>query len=158
MKLNKLFVALAACALALTLVACGGESYLSMEPLDEVSGVRITAENASKGSACLGDRDLEVKEGDVIIISPDLTKGSFHLTITNSDDETVVYDEDVDGRVLFQTAAVPGTYDVSVEGNNATGSMTVFAESTEELDQQNASLEEALEEAGVDADALEKDE
>ena len=60
-------------------------------------------------------------------------------------DGTVVYDDIADGRIYFQIDALPGTYDVTVSGNGATGWMTVFSTSAEELSAQEESLGEALE-------------
>ena len=156
MKVTKIASVAAASLLALTLMACTtSSSSYEQYTLDEVSGIKVEAENAGSDSEAVTESGIEVKEGDVIVISPVTDKGSFHLTITSDADKSVIYDEDVEGRVLYTVAAKPGTYTVTTNGNNVTGWMTVFAQSQDELAAQDASLDEALEEAGLDAQATE---
>lgn len=152
----KVCATMAAMAFAVALAACGASS-LGMESLEEVSGVRVTAENAGSDHTVESQGAIVVEDGDAIIISPCMDRGGFHLTLTKNDDGTVVFDDDVDGRVLFQIDAAPGTYDVVVSGNGATGWMTVFATNADELGAQNDSLAEALEGAGVDPSILSGD-
>ena len=149
MKMTTVAKTLATLALSLSLVACGAHT-LTLEQLDEASGVKVTAENAGADDEVTSGGAITVADGDTIIISPCLDKGSFNLTITNQEDGTVVYDEKAEGRVMFQTGAVPGVYDVKVSGNKATGWMTVFAAPVDEITEQDASLAGALEELGVD--------
>lgn len=153
MKINKLVKVLAALVLCGVLVACGKHS-LAIELLEDAPGVRVTAENAGKDNVATSEGAITVADGDVIVISPCLDKGSFNLTITNHDDGTVVYDDVAEGRIWFQTEATPGTYDVSVSGNKATGWMTVFAASSEFVSGQDESLAETLEDQGVDPSIL----
>ena len=156
MKVTKIASVAAASLLALTLMACTtSSSSYEQYTLDEASGIKVEAENAGSDSEAVTESAIEVKEGDVIVISPVTDKGSFHLTITSDADKSVIYDEDVEGRVLYTVAAKPGTYTVTTNGNNVTGWMTVFAQSQDELAAQDASLDEALEEAGLDAQATE---
>ena len=157
MKTFKIAKALAACALALTIAACGGAGTYEQALLEEASGIKVTAENAGSDQEATTEGAIEVEEGDTIVISPDTTKGSFHLTITSADGGKTIYDDDVEGRVLFTTAAEPGTYDVTTSGNGVTGSMTVFAQSQEELLEQDTSLAEALDEVEADAEAATED-
>ena len=156
MSIKHIASAAAAFALALTLVACGGTSTLQQEALDEVSGVKVTAENAKADNVATTDGAITVEEGDVIVVSPFTEKGSFHLTITAADGSNV-YDEDVEGKVLFTVGALPGTYKVTTSGNGVTGWMTVFAQGTSELDDQDAALIEELGEMGVDTSILDMD-
>lgn len=156
MKVSKIASVAAASLLAFTLMACsGGSSSYAQYSLDAVSGVKVEAENADSDNEATSEGAIEVKEGDVIVISPVTDKGSFHLTITSDADKSVIYDEDVEGRVLYTIEAKPGTYTVTTNGNNVTGEMTVFAQSQDELAAQDASLDEALEEAESDAQATE---
>lgn len=148
---------MAALVLVFMLVGCGGKSSLEIETLDEASGVRVTAENAGKDQVVDSEGAITVTDGDVIIVSPCLDKGAFHLTITSADGKTTVFDDDVTGRVMFQTEAAPDTYNVTVSGAGATGWMTVFATSADEIAQEDASLAEALEGAGVDPSLLSQD-
>ena len=151
---RKLAAAIAVLALSCMLVACGKAATLSMEALDAVSGVRVTAENAGPDQTASSAGAITVGDGDAIIISPCMDKGGFHLTIASGDGKTVVFDDVAEGRVLFQVDAAPGTYDVTASGEGATGWMTVFAQPMDELAEQDASLAEALEKAGVDSSLL----
>lgn len=156
MKVSKIASVAAASLLALTLMACTtSSSSYEQYTLDEASGIKVEAENAGSDSEAVTESGIEVKEGDVIVISPVTDKGSFHLTITSDADKSVIYDEDVEGRVLYTIEAKPGTYTVTTNGNNVTGEMTVFAQSQDEFAAQDASLDEALEEAESDAQATE---
>lgn len=145
-------IVFACCAFALMLglTACAGGSSLSQNTLDEASGIKVTAENASSGSSATTGGAVTVKEGDVIVISPFTEKGSFHLTIASTDGKVVAYDDDVEGKVMFAINAKPGTYDVTTKGNGGTtGWMTVFSQSAQELVEQDASLAAELEKAGA---------
>ena len=155
MRKNIAFVfACCAFALMLGLVACGGASKYSQEPLEEASGIKVTAENAGSDSSATTGGAITVKEGDVIVISPCLDKGSFHLTITSADGKIVAYDGDAEGRIMFFIEAEPGSYDVATRGNGGTtGWMTVFSQNAQELADQYASLAEELERTGIDAEA-----
>ena len=137
------------------LAACSKSTY-SQEVLENDTGgmyLKITAENASESSATTSEA-LSVEDGDVIVISPDLTKGAIHVTITSTDGKEIAYDDDADGRVLFTVEAQPGTYDAKTTGvNGATGSMTIFTMSAAEFGEQNAALEEILEKNGIDSSA-----
>ncbi|MBQ9005183.1 MAG: hypothetical protein IJ092_02295 [Atopobiaceae bacterium] len=155
MKAPQIVSAAAASLLALTLMACTtSSSSYSQYTLDEASGIKFEAENAGSDSEAVTESGIEVKAGDVIVISPFTEKGSFHLTITSDDGKTTVYDDNVEGKVLYTIAADPGTYTVKTTGNNVTGWMTVAAQSQEELIAQDASLAEALEGTGVDPESL----
>lgn len=152
MKLGRIASVVMATVLAMTLAACGGASSYSQESLEDAKGIKVTAENAGSDSGAYTESAITVEDGDVIVISPCMDKGSFHLTIVSDDDDSTLYDEDVDGRVFFTIEAEPGTYSVKTSGNKATGWMTVFAESSEELAEQDASLAEALEDAKAETE------
>lgn len=145
MKVTRFVSAAAATMLVLTLVACGGSaSSFAQESLDDVSGIRVEAENAGSDQEALSESAIKVEEGDAIIISPFVDKGSFHLTITSDSDGEVIYDDDVDGKVMFMLGAEPGTYTVETSGNDVTGWMTVFAQNQDDLAAQNEELEDAI--------------
>jgi hypothetical protein len=151
---KSVFASSVALALVLGLVGCGsgtGAPTLGIEPLTEVSGVRVTAENASADQIATAEGAITVGDGELILISPDLTKGALHLTIVSEDGSAKPYDDEASGRVLFTADADPGVYNVEVSGNDATGTMVVCAQSKDELAAQDASLAEALEDAGVEA-------
>ena len=139
-------------AIAVCVAACGTGSAgtLGIEALDEVSGIRVVAENAGSDQRATTSGAITLGEGDVLLISHDLTKGALHLTVTSQDGATVAYDDVAEGRVLFTCEAAPGVYDVEVTGEGTTGSMVVCAQSAAELEAQDASLTEALEDTGVE--------
>lgn len=143
-------------AMAGMLFACGQAPKLSVDLLDEASGVKVTAENAGADQSASSTGAIKAEDGDVLVISPCLDKGKFHLTVTSSDGKAVAYDDEVDGRILFENEIEPGSYDVQVKGiDGATGWMTVFAQDADELDAQNESLEETLTQNGIDSDTIE---
>lgn len=157
MKRKTIIIATIVLMVAMTLAACGGSnnaSVLEQELLTEASGIRVTAQNATSDNSVKTAGAMTVGEGDVVIISPDLTEGSLHLVIASSNGKTVVYDGDVDGRVLFSVEAEPGTYDITTSGNGGTGTMTVFSQSASEKTAQDESLADALEQEGVSSEAL----
>jgi len=147
---------LVALAMVGTLFACGQEPKLSVDPLDEASGVKVTAENAGTDQSASSAGAIKAENGDMLVVSPCLDKGKFHLTVTSSDGKEVAYDSDVEGRLMMENEIEPGTYDVQVAGvDGATGWMTVFAQDATELGNQNASLAEALTENGINPEVIE---
>jgi hypothetical protein len=153
MKVKKFLLMAVAVAMVCVLGACNSGS-IKLEMLEEADGVKVTADHANKDNVATCESALTVADGDVIVISPCLDKGSFHLVITEHDAGTVLYDEDVDGRIMFPIEAAPGEYNVEVSGNKATGWMTVFAKSSEELEAEDAALDEVLEQEGVEVEEL----
>ena len=153
MKTHKIASTLLALSLAATLVACGGKpatSTYAQEALSEASGVKVTAENADGKSNATTEQAVTVEKGGVIVVSPDVEKGSFRLTITSSDGNTV-YNEIASGKVLYTVEVDPGTYTVSTTAEaGTTGWMTVFAQSADDLKAQSDSLKETLEKEGLD--------
>ena len=161
MKTSRIVSIAIATAMALMLVACGSQesSSLSQMTLDEADGVKVIAENATADNECFTEGALTVEEGDVIVISPFLSQGSLHVTITSTDGKTTAYDDDADGQVLFTVAAEPGTYNVKTSGGahgKAVGEMTIFSQSGEELAEQDAALADELEKNGVELPNKEK--
>lgn len=154
-KLVRIASILAIFALALGLAACNndkGKGTIGLDTLEEVSGVKVTCENAGKDQEAISAGAIVVDKGDHICISPDFTQGGVHLTIVSSSGKTTAFDGDVNGRQLFTVEAKAGQYDVKVTGNGATGSMTVFAENKEEAAKINEDLEKASKDAQEKAD------
>lgn len=151
MNLKSLASIATSCALAFVLVACGKPSTYKQELLTEASGIKVTTENAAADSGATTESAIHVAEGGTIVVSPDLSKGSFHLTITSADGKTTVYDDEAKGTVMYTVPAAPGDYSVKTSAQpGSTGWMTVFAMSQADLDEQNAKLNEALEKEGLD--------
>ena len=154
---SKIAAALTAATLAVTLVACGGPTTFEQTLLDEAEGIKVVAQNADTNSSATSEGVLTLEEGDVIVISPNMENGSFHLTITSEDGKNTVYDDDASGRIMFSIEAEPGTYDVTTTGNGGTtGEMTVFVQEKEELEQQDEALEAALESELAEQESLEE--
>ena len=147
---KRIAAGMAGIAMAVALAACGASSYEQVL-LDEADGIKVTAQNAGSDQTATTEGAITVGENDLVVISPCLDKGSFHLTISPTDGGKDLYDEDVDGRILFPIDAEPGTYDVTTSGNGATGWMTVFSQDKDEEAEIAASLDEKLEEVGEEA-------
>ena len=157
MRVSRLMGIMATVALSGSLIACGQvDGKLSIDALEDVSGVKVVAENAGTDQSAKSAGAIEIEDGDALVISPFIEKGHLHLTVTSGDGDTVAYDDDVDGRVMFQVDAEPGDYDVKVVGGgDTTGWMTVFSQDEDEMAKQDASLKDTLEENGVDSDVVE---
>ena len=148
MKHFNVMAGVATLALSVALVGCGADgksAAYTQTPLseDSASGIQVVAENAHDQKATNKDV-LTVNDGELIIVSPLTEKGSFHVTITSSDGFTTVYDEDVDGTALKTVDAGPGTYSVSTQASDVTGSIVISTQNAEEFKKQNDELDKAL--------------
>ena len=147
---NRRFVSvLSSVMLTAALVACGAKSVLTLDALDEVSGVRVTADNASADDVVASGGAIVVAQGDVLAISPDFQSGDVRLTVTSQDGSTVAFDDKVEGRGFFTVDVEPGAYDVKVTGDGATGTLNVFAMPESAIEEQGTSLKEQLESVKV---------
>ena len=156
-KFIKIAAIAAVIVFALSLAACGKQGTIGVDFLDEADGVKVTAENANSDQVTVAAQAFTVDEGEVVVISPCLDNGSFHLKIEGTNGGAVLYDEDVDGRVLFTIEAAPGVYDVTANGNGGTtGWMTVFSQSAAEISNMDAALDEALAQNNMSAEDIKK--
>ena len=129
MKKTKLFTAVAAAVMALTLAACSSssESYsLSFNILNNKEG-EVVIENADKDSA-VSSGALEVGEGEEILITSELERGKVLIQIqksaeVNTEDtndlepptfDHAEYEIEVEGSDIAHCVPVPGEYDVNV--------------------------------------------
>ena len=129
MKKTKLFTAVAAAVMALTLAACSSssESYsLSFNILNNKEG-EVVIENADKDSA-VSSGALAVGEGEEIVITSELEKGKVLIQIqksaeVNTEDtndlepptfDHAEYEIEVEGSDIAHCVPVPGEYDVNV--------------------------------------------
>ena len=129
MKKTKLFTAVAAAVMALTLAACSSssESYsLSFDILNNKEG-EVVIENADKDSA-VSSGALAVGEGEEIVITSELEKGKVLIQIqksaeVNTEDtndlepptfDHAEYEIEVEGSDIAHCVPVPGEYDVNV--------------------------------------------
>ena len=144
---------LLALVLTLALAACGEAGAFVSESDEETGGTDVTAENADKGTGAIGY--VTIGQGECLVISPDLTKGSFTVCVapmagepsaedTGIGDETVL-EETIQGREMTAYDLEPGEYAVGITvEEKATGTMKIMPYSIEELAQQDAALAEAL--------------
>ena len=129
MKKTKLFTAVAAAVMALTLAACSSssESYsLSFNILNNKEG-EVVIENADKDSA-VSSGALEVGEGEEILITSELEKGKVLIQIQKSAEadtedtnnlepptfDHADYEIEVEASDIAHCVPVPGEYDVNV--------------------------------------------
>ena len=154
---RKLFVLSAVLVLALALTACGGaKGFMSAEDTEEPGVVKVVCENAGDGTGVNGY--VTIEEGDCLVLSPMLDKGSIQVRAilmereaTTEDlgtaDEAAL-DETVDGKVMTTYDLEPGEYMLAfISKDNPTGTMVAMPYSIQEMQEQNDKLEEALGEA-----------
>lgn len=157
----KRILALAAVlALALALTACGGaKGSMLAEPNDETGGVNLVMKNAGDGTGVSGD--VTIEEGQFLVLSPNLERGSVEVKAfllerepTGDDlgigDEPVLV-ETVDGKVMSTYDLEPGDYMLTMTSkDNPTGTMMILPYSVEEYQAQNDALAEQLAQLNLD--------
>lgn len=138
----------------LLLAGCG-KGTMGMDQLEDVQGVKVTCEKAAKGSAA--SSAFTVAEGEILVVSPDLTKGKVRLQIApESDPENNVIDEEFSGRILEYREVDPGSYVVEVSVvKKADGAFVVAANNKEDVAAMDEGFEEAMETNGGDPDVVE---
>ncbi|MGI6221288.1 MAG: hypothetical protein ACOYIP_05415 [Coriobacteriales bacterium] len=148
--MKKILAIIAAAALCLVIAGCAGNGTLSDEIIDETGAFKITADDAGEGSALasLGG-GLVVEEGQIVVVSPDLEKGSLTVKLLGSDGNAVL-DQVAEGRVLSTAELAPGDYSVEVtcDKNGTTGTLMISAIDRAEFEQQNQALDDAVDAAG----------
>lgn len=151
MKKRTVFALIAAFVFAFMLAACSGNGTFGSEFVEETGAFRVVADDAPKDATVKVSGALTIEEGQLLLVSPDLTSGRVQLRILGADDEAV-FDEEVGGRILDTYTIAPGEYTVEVINlrNGTTGTMLVFGIDEEEFAQENASLEEALSQGGIE--------
>lgn len=135
---------------AFAMVGCAGQGTLSSEIIDETGAYKVIADDAIKDSAIKVDGLVEIEKGQLLLVSPDLQKGSLYVKLTNASGESA-FEQDFSGRVLDTFEVTPGTYDISVtcSTSGTTGVLVLSTVDAEEFAKQDADLEAALAEAGV---------
>ena len=118
-------VAVLACVVAIG--GCAGRGSLSDEIDDATGGYTVKADDAAKGAAlgALGG-GINVKDGQVFVIRPNLEKGSLQVKLTNAAGEAVL-DEKVTGNATTVHDLEPGDYSMNVTCNEdgTTGTMLI---------------------------------
>lgn len=124
----------------------GGKGTFSSEIVDETGAYKVTADDAAKDSAVgsLGG-GITISENQVLLVSPDLEKGSIQLRLLDSKGD-VAFDEEISGRVLSTYDLDPGEYSIGAtcNENGTTGTMLVVPEDKNEFEKQNETLDTAL--------------
>lgn len=151
-----LLMGLAALVLAIVvcLAGCNSEHVLTLETIEETGAIKVTATNAGPDDQVTSS--ITIEEGQVLLVSPVFDSGEMRVVLSRGSDiedpANVALDLMVSGRVLDTYEMEPGDYTVSVIGTDsrATGSMVIFNPTAEEIAAQDASLAEALVQAGVD--------
>ena len=154
---RKLFILSAVLVLALALTACGGATgSMSAEDTGDDGIVKIVCEKAGDGTGVTGY--VTIEEGDCLVLSPMLDKGSIQVQAflmereATADDlgtaEEAALDETVDGKVMSSYDLDPGEYMLTFTSkDNPTGTLIAMPYSIQEMQEQNDKLEEALAEA-----------
>ena len=144
-------------ALAGLLVACGGtNASRSLSSGEEPGTYEVSAVNA--GEDQVASSEFTIGEGELFIVSPMLEKGSIRVALSIAGTDEIMFEETVSGSVFYSYEVDPGSYilDISgVEGEDATGSVHILTMSAKELEEQEESLKESLEEVGMDPSVLE---
>ena len=170
---RKTAVVFTALLLILLLMSCGKKAAMTSEPNEETGGFEVTAENIY-GSGNSGF--LEIKEGQCLVISPQLQKGHFVLTVVPADKFDSAMEKEpakavqeinagengsgasleivVEGSAMSAYSLEPGEYYVFVmsEKEKTTGTMSVMPYSIEELRAQDAALADTLKDLPFDMD------
>lgn len=143
--MKKIAVLAIALAMALALAACAGGT-LGVESDDD--GVHAAATGSAEGS---GTGNITIEEGYGLCINHIVEKGSFHVAASTSAGE-VVFDEDITDNIANFVDVEPGEYNLVISAKNATGTIDVIAYDKEAQAQADATLDNALEQAGVNAE------
>ena len=141
--------------LVLALAACGAPSSLTSDFDDETGAVKVVAENASESYV---NGYVTIEEGQCLVISPDLSKGSFDVQASVMEREATEQDlgvaeepaleETVSGKDMSTYDLEPGEYMLGITARDkATGTMVIVPFSAQELESENARLEEVLAQA-----------
>ena len=145
--MKKVLMVAAALACAVALAGCAGQGKLVGEASDE-GAYQVTAEDAAKGAAVVSAGDVEVAEGQLLVLSPVLQKGSLRVELFADAGEDAV-DEVVSGSVLSTYEVDPGTYSarVTCAEDGTTGTLLVSVIDADEYKRQNQELDKALDDA-----------
>lgn len=94
-KTSLMATAVVGAFLSVSLIGCSApEPRLHARSL-EGGGVTVTAENATGKKV---SRDLEIKEGELLMVAPQLSQGQLHIVVADETGEGIVLEMDVDGN------------------------------------------------------------
>ena len=131
-------IMLLTCAFVLfaTLAACGPKAELNVD--SDGASVKATATNGASGS---GTASVTIKDGEgggAMVISHQVERGSFQVTITSSSG-AVVFDKEIEDNIADIVDAT-GDFDVKVEAKNAVGTAEIITGDKEALDASEATM------------------
>ncbi len=139
---------LAAAGLAVLLLSACGKSVLEFETTPVYSNlhaVNAAEENTATGSMTVG-------ENECVLINSDLSKGEVNIVFKDHTGN-IELSETFDGIIMNVYDITPGEYDVSATVlDKASGDIQILVLNEDEIDREQFSLKDALEEAGVSLD------
>ncbi|MBQ9057978.1 MAG: hypothetical protein IJ125_02210 [Atopobiaceae bacterium] len=148
--MKRLAPILGALLCVVALGGCAGKGTLSSAIDDETGAYTVTADDAGKGASVgsIGG-GIEIEEGEILVASPDLSKGSLQMRLLDAGGE-VVLDEKMSGHVLSTHELSPGDYSIGVTCNEdgTTGTLLLVATDAKEFEQQNQDLEAIMSQIG----------
>ncbi len=145
--------------LVMVLSACGAKGTMSAVDNEETGGVDVVCQNAGDGSAVTGY--VTIEEGQCLVLSPVLDKGSIQVRATLMEGEATTedlgtadeaaLDETVSGTVMSSYDLEPGEYMLAIIAkDNPTGTMMILPYDAAEYQAQGESLQEELSALGVE--------
>lgn len=128
-----------------TLVGCVANGKLAFEKADDTGICKLTANNVAKNSGLSTGSVVKIEKGQILVVSPDLQKGSIHIRLLNESGEAA-FEESVSGQELKTKELEPGKYSIGATcgADGTTGKVLVAAVNAEEFEKQNQDLEAAL--------------
>ena len=145
--MKKMLIIAATLACMAALAGCAGTGSLQGEDTDE-GAYEVTADNAAKDAAFVSVGDVEIAEGQLLVLSPVLQKGSLQVELFVNADKDVL-DQTVSGTVLSTYDVDPGSYSLRVTcaEDGTTGTLLIHVMDAAEFERQNQELEDALNDA-----------
>ncbi len=144
--MKKIIAMMAVFSMAFALVACG-KSELSV--VSEDDGIHAVATGKAEGSA---NGNITIGEGYGMCVNHIVDKGSFHVTATD-EQGNVVFDKDITDNIA-DMVPVTGEIDVMITANKAIGTIDIIAYDVEAQAMADATLPDALAEAGVETEEV----
>ena len=140
-------LALSAVMCLLALAACAGNGTLGDDIDPDTGAIIVTANDAGKGSA-VGSLSggFEIEQGELLVVSPDLYKGSLQVRLLDGAGE-IVLNEQVSGHELSTYELEPADYSfgVTCSEDGTTGTAMIVAVDASEFEKQNRDIYAALE-------------
>ncbi len=125
--LKRVGMLVVALACIVVIAGCAGQGYLKDEVDDATGSYKITASDAAKDSSIgsLGG-GISIKDGQKLLVSPDLEKGSLQVRLLDAGSETVL-DVEASGSAASTHELAPGDYSIGVTCNEdgTTGTLLV---------------------------------